>query len=235
MTSQTQKGDSPAPFICTAKDVENYLQSHPEFFQEFPQLLTNLEVPHPSGGAVSLIERQVALLRQENKQLRAQIKELVEIARENEHLIKKMHVLSIQLIETKNLDQFLDTINAKLVHDFSANLVSVKLFNEFFTDANGRVEVVAKEDAILEIFSKLIEHKNPVCGRFNHLQLEYLFADKADMIKSMALIPLIDGEVVGMIAIASEDPERFKAGISTSFLISLGEIVSAVVKRFEQR
>ncbi|MDH3326971.1 MAG: DUF484 family protein, partial [Gammaproteobacteria bacterium] len=60
MTLQSQSGDSTLAQACTAKDVEVYLDKHPEFFQEYPELLVELKVPHPSGGAVSLIERQVA-------------------------------------------------------------------------------------------------------------------------------------------------------------------------------
>ncbi len=54
----------------TEADVAEYLRSHPDFFERHSGLLLGLKLPHPTGaGAVSLMERQVAVLRQHNADL----------------------------------------------------------------------------------------------------------------------------------------------------------------------
>lgn len=231
MTSQSQTGSSNLSQACSSKDVEAYLGSHPEFFQENPNLLSELKLPHPSGGAVSLIEKQVAVLRDENKQLRLRIKELVEIARENEELVNKLHLLSMDLISAPSLEKFVEVLSSKLRSNFDASHVSIKLFREAMSEGSDETYVVARKDKSMQNFEKFIHHKTPVCGRFNSQQLAFLFGDKALEVKSLALIPIIDNGAIGMFAIGSTDADHYKAGMSTSLLATLGDVVSSVVKQ----
>ena len=233
MSTQIQKGNDSEVTLCTDKDVTVYLKQHPDFFEANPQLLSALEIPHASGKAISLIERQVSVLRQDNKQLRGRIKELVEIARENENLIAKLHQLNVALIETQNVQQFIDVLSQKLKDDFSAFAVSIKLYTEAFDIGIETEQLVSHDTEGLKLFDKFLQHTTPVCGRFTTEQVAFLFPEEADSIKSTALIPLISNEPLGLFAIASDDSERFKAGKSTSFLSSLSEVASAVLNRFQ--
>lgn len=233
MSTQIQKGSDSEVTLCTDKDVAVYLKQHPDFFEDNPQLLTALEIPHISGKVISLIERQVSVLRQENKQLRGRIKDLVEIARENENLIAKLHQLNVSLIETRNVQEFMDVLSQKLKDDFSAYAVSIKVYKEAFDTESESEQIVPRKTEGLKLFDKFLKHTTPVCGRFTSEQLEFLFPNAADNIKSMALIPLISKEPLGFFAIASDDSERFKAGKSTSFLSSLSEVAAVVLNRFQ--
>ena len=87
---QRSHGDTST--VVSEKDVADYLSQHPTFFDLHPETLALVEVAHQTPGAVSLIERQVAVLRQQNKQLRGRIKDLAEIARDNDALIGKLIV-----------------------------------------------------------------------------------------------------------------------------------------------
>jgi len=233
MTTQINTGEKTDTTECGASEVETYLNNHPEFFVDHADLLTQLEVPHPSGGAVSLIERQVALIRQENKQHRERIRELVEIARENENIADKLHLLSLRVISAKTLGAYISVLEQQLKEQFSANNVRVVLFKEYFEKPEVRLEFISKRDVGLENFSKFLTHKVSLCGRFNTQQLEFLFANKAVEVKSLALIPLISAnDTIGMLAISSNNPDHFKAGMSTSFLTSLSGISSAVLKHY---
>lgn len=228
MTSKT--------LACSAKDVAVFLEKNPEFFQEHPSLLLNLTLPHPSGSAISLIERQVALLRDENKKLRLRTKELVEIARENEELVDKLHSLNMDLFSTSTLAGFSTILVNKLKADFHSSHVSIKFFKEAVTESgsNDKVDenVVSRAEKSIASFEKFLHQKTPVCGRFSSQQLAFLFGDKALEVKSLALIPLVsDGTAIGMFAIGSTDVEHFKAGMSTSLLSSLADVASAVAKR----
>ena len=83
--------------------VHDYLETHPYFFERHATLLSRLRLPHASGDAVSLVERQVSVLRQKDLKLERQLKELLAVARENDVLAAKIHELSMQLLHTTDL------------------------------------------------------------------------------------------------------------------------------------
>ena len=61
--------------------IHDYLAAHPDFFENHAALLNSLHLPHATGGAISLVERQVSVLRQKDLKLEKQLKELIEVAR----------------------------------------------------------------------------------------------------------------------------------------------------------
>lgn len=232
MTTPIKTGKENASSTCGENDVEAYLRSHPEFFVDNPDLLTELEVPHPAGGAVSLIERQVALIRQENKQHRERIRELVEIARSNESIVNKLHQLTIQLVTSSTVQEYSNKIKQLLCDDFLSNHVSLVLFKENMFDETGDAILVSRSDSAVLSFEGILQNGHAVCGQFSKSQRYFLFGDSALEVKSMALIPLNDGDnMLGMLAIGNADIAHFKADMSTSLLASLGDVSSAVLKR----
>ncbi|HFE39137.1 MAG TPA: DUF484 family protein [Gammaproteobacteria bacterium] len=231
MTTQMISGENDTAELCSALDVENYLHHHPEFFIDRPELLAQLQVPHPAGGAVSLIERQVALIRQENKQHRARIRELVEIARSNERLVDKLQKLSIELIACHTLEAYSRKLKQQLCDNFSANHIRIVLFSERCGELADVPELVSRFDKAVLNFENALSNRRALCGRFNSEQLRFLFAEDAENVKSMALIPLLDHEPIGLLAIGNANPDHFKVGMSTSLLTALGEISAAVISR----
>ena len=89
------------------ESVVDYLLGHPDFFEAHAELLSKLKVPHPTGTAVSLIERQVEVLRGQNRQLERKLVDLIEVARANDTLIERIHRLALALLEGANLPVFL--------------------------------------------------------------------------------------------------------------------------------
>ena len=83
--------------------VREYLEANPDFFDRHGALLSSLSVPHGSGEAISLVERQVSVLRQKEIKLSRQIKDLIDVARANDTLAAKIHELSLQLMAAKQL------------------------------------------------------------------------------------------------------------------------------------
>lgn len=232
MTTPIKTGKENISTTCKKTDVESYLRSHPEFFIDNPDLLTQLEVPHPAGGAVSLIERQVALIRQENKQHRERIRELVEIARSNESIVDKLHQLTIQLVTSATVDEYSNKIKQLLCENFSANHVSLILFKDNMFEEVGAFLLVSRSNSSVLSFDSMLQSKKAACGQFSKSQRQFLFGDNAGEVKSMALLPLCDSSnVLGMLAIGNADAEHFKADMSTSLLASLGDVSSAVLKR----
>ena len=83
--------EQPAETQAEEARVIRYLKENPAILMDYPQIFSALSIPHQTGGATSLVERQLKLLREENKQLRSKIDELVGIARDNEELNRRFH------------------------------------------------------------------------------------------------------------------------------------------------
>ncbi|MDH5546306.1 MAG: DUF484 family protein [Gammaproteobacteria bacterium] len=230
MTVQEQQGNQVREIKVA--DVAEYLIKHPDFFEKHPDVLKQLEVPHGAKGTISLIERQVGVLRQENRNLRGRIRELVDIAKENDQLASRMNQLSAEIVKSQSLSKCMRVMKERLLHDFTADAVSIRLIGSFNGHpVNSTPEFVIETHEALPLFETILARAKPVCGRFNLQQLEFMFGSDGDKIKSAAVIPLGEN-CLGFLVIGSVDPERFRAGISTSFLSYLGEIAGAVVQRF---
>jgi len=212
------------------REIVEYLRKNPEFFNHHPELLVDLKIPHDTGGAVSLIERQISVLRDDNRQLRQRIRDLVEIARENDALMGRLHELSLNLIRAKAVDTFFLILADHLKRDFAADLVAIKVFANNGTEGTRREFISPKADG-LALFDSILARKKPVCGRFNQAQLAFLFDEVSEQVGSAAVVPLVYKDSIGMFAVASHDKERFRAGMSTLFLSYLGEIGGAVLHR----
>jgi len=215
------------------REIVEYLRKNPEFFNQHPELLADLKVPHQTGGAVSLIERQISVLRDDNRQLRQRIRELMEIARDNDVLMGKLHELSLVLIRSGSLDSFFRDLADYLKRDFSADFVAAKVFST--RDNETRAEFISPKADGIALFDSILARKKPVCGRFSQSQLAFLFGREAEQVGSAAVVPLVYKDSIGMFAVASHDRERFRAGMSTVFLAYLGEIGGSVLHRFLNR
>jgi uncharacterized protein YigA (DUF484 family) len=215
------------------EDVAGFLRDNKEFFKTYPDLLMELTIPHQVGGAVSLIERQVDLLRQENRQLRNKIKELVNIARENDALMAKLHRTSVELVAAESVEAFITLLYDRLPAEFGADALSIRLFDDLPGITPGsRKEYIARSSEGLQYFDAILVRGKPVCGKFNGPQMQFLFPEQQDTVQSVAVVPLTYIRSMGMFAIGSRDGERFRAGMSTVFLNYLGEIASVALKRF---
>jgi len=106
--------------------VANYLLEHPDFFSKHEDLLLNLRIPHKSGQAISLLERQVSLLRRRTEDGQQQIKNFVENAKENDALFEKTRTIILNIINTITLEDLSSLIEEKLTQEFNAS--SSKLF-----------------------------------------------------------------------------------------------------------
>jgi len=84
--------------------VSRYLNLNPEFFVVYEDLLPRLRIPHSNGKAVSLIEKQVDVLRGQCSRLENRLSDLISVARQNEALHTQLHVLIQDIISAKSLD-----------------------------------------------------------------------------------------------------------------------------------
>lgn len=217
----------PAPTTLDGDQVAAYLLAHPEFFEEHPRLLESLRVPHPSGAAVSLIERQVEHLRAELQQAHKKLVHLVSLAKDNDSVAARMHRLTLSLVVGKDFEQLQSALKTHLRDEFGADAVRFLLFPAEQPNPQGPSEGAQAEriDPQVTAFLEFLGAGRPVCGPLHAEQLHTLFPEEAERVRSAALIPVDAGPVLGILAIGSEDAERFRPAMATDFLRQLGEII----------
>lgn len=212
----------------------DYLLRHPDFFERHAGVLTRLRIPHERGGqTISLVERQVQALRDKNQQLEAKIHEFVSIAQGNDALSDKIHQLACRLVGAHGAAQVFEALEASLREDFGAShWVMVCLRSdvpELSRLRTRHLRLLDRSAGELKPFETFFESNKPRCGQIRDTQREYLFGNDAPEIGSAALVPLGNGAEYGLLAIGSNETERFQSSMSTDFLTRIGELVSAAV------
>ncbi|OLQ26402.1 hypothetical protein BIW01_26900, partial [Pseudomonas aeruginosa] len=125
----TEKSQEPTAAL-DAEQVAAYLSQHPEFFVEHDELIPELRIPHQPGDAVSLVERQVRLLRERNIEMRHRLSQLMDVARENDRLFDKTRRLVLDLLDATSLEDVVSTVEDSLRHEFQVPYVSLILFSD---------------------------------------------------------------------------------------------------------
>lgn len=218
--------------------VAEYLQRFPDFFERHAALLGKLRLPHTrtSGQTVSLIERQVDVLRERNQGLERKLKELVDVARLNEQLTDKIHRFARRLIRAGSLAETVTAIEESLREDFGAHHSVLVLFKPEAVELKaleGRfLRLMPREHADLKMFETFLAAAKPRCGQVRDVQRDYLFGAGNIEIGSVALAPLGQAASLGLLAVGSNNTERFHPTMSTDFLARIGEHVREAITRF---
>ena len=213
------------------REVVKYLRAHPDFFARHDELLSTLHISHGIGGAVSLIQRQVEVLRGQVDALNRREREMHELARENEHLHGKLHRFTLSMIGARSLSEVMARLRTFLETEFKVELVVVLLSEPVAGDlADGDFyRKTAPDGEAFAAFKACLNSRHAVCGRLKHEQLRTLFGDRAVEIRSAALMPLKEQDLLGLLAIGSLAKERFDGRMGTVFLDNMAEIVSRTI------
>ncbi|MDX1597375.1 MAG: DUF484 family protein [Marinobacter sp.] len=233
MTEQTaqQKAEG-----LTGEQVAEYLRAHPDFFVEQDELLRSLTLPHDSGRAISLVERQVHLFREQRDTLRRELVELVSIARHNDRLFEKSKRLLMQVIEARNLNDMASAIDDSIRGDFGLDAASVILFtdSELSLASQGALHVVPPAQA-KERLGSLLDGERAVCGQFRESERNFLFPDREEPIASVALVPLRHDELLGVFAVGSCEQGYFDQSMGSLFLTYISDTLSRLLPPIVQR
>lgn len=210
----------------TSDQVENYLLQHPEFFNEHLHLLETMIIPHPSGNAISLISKQLEIFRNKHHELESQLNTLIEIARDNDASLNRMHKLTLTLLEASSLADVADKLDRILSEYFLTDFVAIRIVKPH--DEAETADFFIKPDReSLKPFAKELSSQEPKCGRPTLAQAKALFGDSALEVKSCAIIPLSLAGTKGLLAIGSRQEGRFHYSMGNLFLNQMGELVSA--------
>ncbi len=212
-----------------AKDVAQFLRSNPQFFDQNPQLLESIYVPHPHGGrAIPLTERQIVSLREKVRLLEGKLGEFVQFGEDNDAIGEKVHRLSLALLGARD---FAATANALYFHlreDFAVPHVALRVWGKPLpasTDA-GTLEGSPVE---AELQDKAATMGAPRCGPAAGNPFLPWFREAGEHIRSMALVPLGQTRTIGLLALGSEDPQRFFPEMGTLYLRRIGELTAGAL------
>lgn len=214
-------------------EMVRYLRDHPAFFEQHQDVLAGMILSHESGAAVSLIERQVQILREQKEEQKRKLNNLINTAQNNEKLNNNVNALILDLLDASSLDDILKVIEQRMRTDFEADAIVVKLLASGNDVLKEHAELTAWQQPALVIGEKVMTARQPLCGSFNTEQMQALFND-AD-IKSAGIVPLAKDKnsknCYGIIAIGSYDAQRFRADMGTLFLSLLGQVLTRILTR----
>ncbi|NBS59795.1 MAG: DUF484 family protein [Betaproteobacteria bacterium] len=214
-------------------EAEQYLKDHPEQFARLladllerqPGLLDSMQVPHPYGGrAIPLSERQTLGLREKVKLLEGKLAELIQFGEENDAISEKVHRVSSALLGAKNFAAVVHALYFHLREDFSVPHVALRLWGQSLLDGTLEGAPVTDEQRTL-----VDTMGAPQCGPAEGSPFLPWFRESAEHVRSIALIPLGSTKAFGMLALGSEDPQRFYPEMGTLYLRRIGELAAAAL------
>ncbi len=222
----------------TAEHVVAFLRAHPAFFGEHADLLADLTIPHEKGAAVSLVERQVGVLRERNVELRERLNGLLSVARDNDLIFEKTRTLVLTLLEANDFSALTNALSKSLLGDFGMVAMSVILFDARVDASTPHLRCVDGADAETRM-GGLLKGRRVVCGVLRPEELGWAFGADADAVGSAAIVPLVFHGQLGLLAIGARDPQHFKSGLDTLFVGHIGDVLArrvyALMPAAEQR
>ena len=144
-----------------------------------------LSIPHESGKAISLLERQVAVFRERQSSLQDQIHEFIGNARNNDNLFEKTRLVVLDILRADSFPALLNLMTERLRMDFDASASALV----FVSDATGgdtpvtRLATTAVKAALGDLFAK----QRTYCGALNQVQQQLLFPGQSAPIVSAAI------------------------------------------------
>jgi uncharacterized protein YigA (DUF484 family) len=202
-----------------ADQVAAFLLLNPDFLESHPQVFEALDVPHPTGGAVSLVERQVAVLREHNRALTGRLDAVIEAARQHDEQYRKLLDLATALAACADLPALLHALSLHLRRDFGVDALRVlssradaaasPLVRSLDASAFGGVDALARARCIAP-------------GDVPAMRSEL-----DDTTASAALLPLAAGDVPAVLLIGAHDAERFSPELGTLLLERLSRLAGA--------
>ena len=219
---QTERRDVP-----NADSVLKFLTRNPDFFNQHSDVLPRLTIPHHTGDAVSLIEKQVSVLRNKCCTLENSLRDLISVARENEQLHQRLHRLIQDIITASSIDDVVNLTRDNLLANFNADDVRMVLISaEAAAEPSSEYLHLTEGDPAIALFSEVFRKRETRCGQLKQAQKELIFGADAQDVASAAVIPLVHNRKLGLVVLASKDESRFALGKGVMFLNQLGEVLS---------
>ena len=209
----------------TPDAVVNYLKQHPEFFEEQAEFLATIMIPHPHGGrAIPISERQILTLREKSRLLEDKLRELIVFGEQNDAIGEKLHRLTLALVAAHDIEAVIAALYFNLREDFAVPHTVLRLWP---AGAHSELPEFAAASAAAHDFAASLS--NPYCSAHAMVDTAEWFGEAASHLRSFAYVALKSGGTLGLLAMASEDAQRFYPEMGTLYLKRLGEMASAAL------
>jgi uncharacterized protein YigA (DUF484 family) len=209
----------------TPDAVVNYLKQHPEFFEEQAEFLATIMIPHPHGGrAIPLSERQILTLRDKSRLLEDKLRELIVFGEQNDAIGEKMHRLTLALVAARDIEGVVSALHFNLREDFAVPHTVLRLWPE---GAHAQLPEFNPASAAARDFAESLS--NPYCSAHAMVDTGEWFGEATAHLRSFAYVALKNERSFGLLAMASEDAQRFYPEMGTLYLKRLGEVAAAAV------
>ena len=231
MSQETVEKSSPPPTTdgLSDQEVAAYLEEHPEFFEKHIELLMNLRLNHPSGKAISLIEKQVHTFRERNSDIRERLNILPANARENDRLFELSQRLTLALIECSELGDVFDALSYSLDQEFMVKHSAIWVLDPRLESATTRRWTTNDFQPLLN--DRMSSGKTAFSG-ITQPEINALF-DNAQEVGSAAISIVRHGsQAVALVAVGHEDVQRYFPNGGTLFLRHLSELLSRILGKF---
>ncbi len=215
----------------SAEQVAEYLRQHPEFFQTQEDLLADLSLPHESGKAISLLERQVTILRERGIEARQKLNNLLENARNNDQLFDTTRNLVLALLRAKDATEIANVTQDQLSNQNNIDACEIILLEVPGLQVSDSVRVESQA-RMRQDFADVFRLKRTHCGAIEQQLIDELFPGHAGSIRSTALCPVIsNSEVLALLAFGNQEDNYFNVNLDTLFLDFIGRVVGAVLDK----
>jgi uncharacterized protein YigA (DUF484 family) len=229
MTKAKKKPQSDVPTeIPSPEQVAAYLKTNTHFFEGRDDLLLNLHIPHQRGASVSLVERQVTLLRENNIEKRRRLSELMSAAKSNDVTFKRTRDLILDLLGASTTEQFWGSLETSLKKDFKCSSCRLIVFGDQHQEINHWVSNISL-DTLRKNIPGLVENNRPVLGVLRPKEQGYIFGVDSDKVKSSAILPIKSDKDEALLAIGHKDPEYFQARMGTLFLSFIADVLGHLI------
>ena len=211
------------------QQVIEYLRANPDFFQTYSNELSDLKVGHASGSAVSLIERQVEVLRERIFRMRRRMNQLLHTARSNDELFAKVRSLTLALLDVSTWHDLNEVLATNMLVEFDADYVCCHV-----QDGHVNFDHIRgySEEAPFEPF---VNGPLPVCATLRAAELQALFPIQGhERDGSAVLLPLTLNRDGGCLAVGSRETHRFTRDLDTFFVSHIGDVLSRIIDRLER-
>lgn len=215
----------------TSEDVVQFLGAHPDFFDQHPEVLASIAIPHPHGGqAISLVERQSMILRDRIRSLEMRLADMLRHGEENEAIADRLVQWARALLTQDDPARLPETALEELMRLFSVPYGALRLWG--VAPAYSGLDCARPvSDDMLRLAGSM---QAPFCGSNVGFEVAGWMAPDPAAIRSLSMMPLrvgADAKAFGMLALGSPDPERFQITMGTAFLSRIGELASAALAR----
>lgn len=206
----------------TDTDIIEYLADNPDFFVGRDQLLADMQIPHNSGQATSLIERQLAIYRERNVEMRHRLSDLLENARRNDSLFAKTRRLILSIAQANSLQDIQGALDDSLKQDFAVDHWALVHFSD--QELEHPLTSICSEEQQRQI-TRLFKGHRAICGQLTDESTALLFNEETGA-QSIASAQVRNTQNLGVLTIGSNDANFYRSSMDTLFLDYIADMLA---------